>query len=121
MKIAVPSQDVGLDAKIDMRFGRARCFIIADPDTWEFEAVDNKQNIQAAAGAGIQAAQIVADHGAEVLISGNCGPNAFRTLKAAGIKVFTGIDGTIKKVVNSYKAGKLQPAEGANVESHSGI
>ena len=121
MKIAVPSQGVNLDSKIDMRFGRAKYFIVADSDTWEFEAVDNKQNIQAAAGAGIQAAQIVADHGAEVLVSGNCGPNAYRTLKAAGIEVFTGIDGTIKEVVNSYKAGKLQPAGGANVESHSGM
>jgi predicted Fe-Mo cluster-binding NifX family protein len=121
LKIAVPAQDSDLDAKIDMRFGRAKCFIVVDPDTWEFEVVDNKQNIQAPAGAGIQAAQIVADHGADVLIAGNCGPKAFKTLKAADIKVFTGPDGTIREAVNSYKNGELKPAEGANVDAHSGI
>lgn len=121
MKIAVPAQDSSLDAKMDMRFGRAKCFIVVDPDTWEFEVVDNKQNIQAPAGAGIQAAQIVADHGARVLIAGNCGPNAFKVLKAADIKVFVGFDGTAREAISSYKNGELKPAEDANVEAHSGI
>ena len=121
MKVAVPAQDGSLDAKIDMRFGRAKCFIVVDPDTWGFEVVDNKQNIQAPAGAGIQAAQIVADHGADVLIAGNCGPNAFRTLKAANIKVSTGLDGTVREAIDSYKNGELKPAEDANVEAHSGM
>ena len=121
LKIAVSAQDGSLDAKIDMRFGRARYFILVDPDTWDFEVVDNKQNIQAPAGAGIQAARIVADHGADVLIAGNCGPNAFRTLKAADIKVFAGLDGTVREAINSYKNEELKPAEGANVETHSGM
>ena len=121
MKIAVPAQDGDLGAKVDVRFGRAKCFVLVDPDTWEFEVADNKQNIQAPAGAGIQAAQIVANHGANVVIAGNCGPNAFRTLKAADIKVFAGLDGTVREVVNSYKNGELKPVEGANVEAHSGI
>ena len=121
MKVAIPAQDGNLDAKIDMRFGRAKCFIVVDLDTWEFDVADNKQNIQAAAGAGIQAAQIVANHGAEVLIAGNCGPKAFMTLKAADIKVFVGLDGTVREAIKSYKDGKLKLAEGANVEAHSGI
>jgi len=121
MKIAIPAQDGSLDAKVDMRFGRAKCFVVVDPDTWEFEVVDNKQNIQALAGAGIQAARIVAEHGADVLIAGDCGPNAFKTLKGADIEVFMGLDGTIREAVNSYKNEELKPAEGANVEAHSGI
>jgi len=121
MKIAVPAQGDSLDAKIDMRFGRAECFVIVDSDTWEFEVVDNKQNVQAPAGAGIQAAQIVANHGAEILIADNCGPNAFRTLKAADIKVFAGLDGTVREAINAYKDGKLELADQANVEAHSGI
>ncbi len=121
MRIAVPAQDGNLDAKIDMRFGRAKCFIVVDMDTWEFDVVDNKQNIQAPAGAGIQAAQIVADQDADVLIAGNCGPKAFIALKAADIKVFVGLDGTVGEAVKSYKDGKLKLAEGANVEAHSGI
>ena len=121
MKIAVPAQDGNLDAKIDMRFGRAKCFILVDLDICEFDVVDNKQNIQAPAGAGIQAAQIVADHNADVLVAGNCGPKAFMTLKAADIKVFVGMDGTVRKAIESYKDGKLKLAEEANVEAHTGI
>jgi len=121
MKITVPAQDGSLDAKIDMRFGRAKCFVVVDTETWDFKVVDNEQNIQAPAGAGIQAAQIVANNGADVLISGNCGPKAFKTLAAAGIKVFTGSDNTVREAVESYKNGELKPAESANVEAHSGI
>ena len=91
--------------------------------TWcdEFDVVDNKQNIQASAGAGIQAAQIVADHDADVLIADNCGTKAFMTLKAADIKLFVGLDGTVREAIEFYKDGKLELAEGANVEAHSGI
>ena len=66
-------------------------------------------------------AQIVADHGADVLIAGNCGPKAFMTLKAADIKVFVGLVGTVREAIESYKDGKLKLAEGANVEAHTGI
>lgn len=121
MKIAVPAQDGSLDAKIDMHFGRARCFVVVDPDTWEFTVADNEQNVQALAGAGIQAAQIVADQDADVVIASNCGPKAFRTLKTANIKVFVGTDGTVREAINSYRDGKLKLAEAANVEAHSGI
>lgn len=121
MKIAVPAQDGNLDAKMDMRFGRAECFIVVDLDTRAFDVVDNKQNLQAYAGAGIQAAQIVAGHGADVVIAGNCGPKAFMTLKAADIDVFVGLNGTVREAIESYKDGKLKLAEGANVEAHSGV
>ncbi len=121
MKVAVPAQDGSLEAKIDPRFGRAKCFIIVDPETWEFKVVDNKQNMQSPAGAGIQAAQIVANNDADVVVASDCGPNAFRTLKAADIEVFVGLSGTVKEAVESYKNGELKPARDASVEAHSGI
>jgi len=121
MKIAITAQGGSLDAKVDPRFGRARYFVVVDPDTTEFEVVDNEQNIQAAAGAGVQAAQTVAEHGAVAVLTGNCGPKAFRTLKAADIEVFMGLSGTVKDAITAYKSGDLTPAESANVEAHSGI
>jgi predicted Fe-Mo cluster-binding NifX family protein len=121
MKIAVPAQDGSLDAKIDMHFGRARCFVVVDPDTWEFTVADNKQNVQALAGAGIQAAQIVADQDTDVIIANNCGPKAFRTLKAANIELYVGVNGTVREAINLYKDGKLKPTQAPNVEAHSGI
>ena len=121
MKIAVPAQDGNLDAKVDAHFGRAGCFVFVDPDSLEFTAADNEQNVQALAGAGIQAAQIVADNGADVVLASNCGPKAFRALQAADIEVFTGLDSTVRDAVNRYKNGELKPADGANVDAHSGI
>ena len=94
---------------------------MVNPDTMEFEVVDNKQNVQAAAGAGVQAAQLVAKHGATVVLTGDCGPKAFRTLKAADIEVFVGTSGTVKEAAAAYKSGGLTPAEDANVEAHSGM
>ena len=59
MKIAISANGPTLDAEVDPRFGRCAYFIIADPDTMEFEAVDNA-SAMAAGGAGISAAQMVA-------------------------------------------------------------
>jgi len=121
MKIAITAQDGSLDAKVDSRFGRARYFVVVDPDTMKLEVVDNKQNLQAAAGAGVQAAQTVAEHGASAVLTGNCGPKAFRTLGAADVAVFMGLDGTVKEAIAAYKSGDLKPAGNANVEAHSGM
>jgi len=118
MKIAVTSGGRDLDASVDSRFGRAACFIIVEPESMAFDVVENIQNLEAAQGAGIQAAQIVADHGAEVVITGNCGPKAFRTLTAAGIQVLCNVTGTVREAVEQYKMGKLKPALEANVEGH---
>jgi len=118
MKIAVSSRGCTLDDEIDLRFGRACSFLIVDTETDAMEVVDNKQNLAAAQGAGIQAARIVAEHGAAVLITGHCGPRAFRTLSAAGIKVVVGAEGTVQKALDRFAAGELKPAEAGDVEGH---
>ena len=116
MKIAVTSSGPTLDDQIDPRFGRASLFLVIDTETGTIEAVDNKQNLQAAQGAGIQAAETVVEQGAEVAITGHCGPNAFRTLSAGGVKIIIGAAGTVGEVVEKFKAGELRPAEAADVE-----
>ena len=121
MKIAITAQGGSLDAMVDQRFGRAGCFVVVNPDTMKFQVVDNKQNVQAASGAGVQAAQTVAEHGVAAVLTGNCGPKAFRTLRAADIEVFMGLSGTVKEAIAAYKSGDLTPAGSANVEAHSGI
>jgi predicted Fe-Mo cluster-binding NifX family protein len=118
MKVAVTSRGSTLDDEVDPRFGRAQKFLVVDTDTGDSEAVDNRQNLEAAQGAGIQAARIVSEHGAEVVITGHCGPNAFRTLSVAGIKVVIGADGTVKDAVEKFKSGELKPTEGADVRGH---
>jgi predicted Fe-Mo cluster-binding NifX family protein len=120
MKVAVSAAGESLDSQIDPRFGRCQYFLIIDLETMELEAVSNKGAI-ASGGAGIQAAQAVANKGVGVLITGDIGPNAFQTLSAAGIKVITGASGTVKEALERYKSGSLQQASGATAEIHAGI
>lgn len=120
MKICVTATSPNLDAQIDPRFGRCQYFVIVDPDTMEFEAISN-ESAAAMGGAGIQAAQTVADKGVEAVITGNVGPNAFRTLSAASIKIFTGASGTVQDAIQSYKNGELQEPTDATASAHSGM
>jgi len=120
MRIAVSATAPGLDADVDPRFGRCQYFIIVDPQSMEFEALENS-SAMAAGGAGISAAQMIADKGVEVVLTGNCGPNAHQTLSAAGIQVITGVSGRIKDAVEAYNTGKLQSSTQPNVGSHYGM
>lgn len=118
MKIAITSTGPNLEAGMDQRFGRAQMFLIVDTETGQFTAVDNTQNLEAAQGAGIQAAKTVVDQGAEVLITGHCGPNAFKTLQAAAVKVIVGARGTNAEVLERFKNGELSEAQSPDVEGH---
>ena len=118
MKVAVTSTGTMLDSEIDPRFGRAPFILIVDTDTLDFEAVDNSSNVNAFKGAGIQAASMVSDKGAVVLMTGYCGPKAFATLEAAGVKVVDDITGIIRDAITIIKEGKVTYAVGANKEAH---
>lgn len=118
MKVAITSQGKDLESQVDPRFGRAQAFIVVETDSGDLEVVDNEQNLNAPQGAGIQAGKTVAESGAEVVITGHCGPNAFRTLSAAGIKVVVGARGTVGEVLEKFKSGELKPAEDADVQGH---
>jgi predicted Fe-Mo cluster-binding NifX family protein len=116
MKIAVTSQGTDLEAPVDPRFGRAAYILIVDSETFDFEVLDNKENVNALKGAGIQAATMVNDKGAEVLLTGFCGPNAFKAMNAANIGVANDASGSIREAVTAYLDGKLPLADEANVE-----
>jgi len=120
MKIGITSTGENLDANVDQRFGRCRYFLIVDTDSMEFEVLSN-ENAMASGGAGIQTAQTIANKGVKSIVTGNVGPNAFQTLSAAGIKVFTGASGTIKESIEKFKKGELKETEAPNVGSHSGM
>ncbi|MBN1594718.1 NifB/NifX family molybdenum-iron cluster-binding protein [candidate division FCPU426 bacterium] len=118
MKIAFTTSGNSLDAPLDSRFGRARNFLIYDTDTKSFAILDNAQNLNAAQGAGIQAAETVARTGAQCLISGHCGPKAFRVLAAAGIKIYNSDAATVAEALQQYLDGKLVEARNADVDGH---
>ena len=110
MKIAITAAGNDLEAKVDPRFGRCQYFVIVDPETMEWEAIDN-ENAQLGGGSGIQAGQLMAQKDVQAVLTGHCGPNAFQTLSAADIKIFTNIDGTVQEAIEHYKSGQLTSAE----------
>ena len=120
MKVAVSATQKNLDAPIDPRFGRCGHFIIVETEDMGFDCFDNDQ-AALGGGAGVQSAQFISTKGAEVLITGNIGPNAMRTLSAAGIKVVTGQSGTVKQAILDYKSGKLSAVSEASVPEHFGM
>jgi len=118
MKIAVTSQGEDMSSQVDPRFGRAGKFIVVDTETGEYQVVDNAQNLDAVQGAGVQAAQTVVGLGVQAVLTGNCGPKAFRVLQAAGIKIYLVGEGDIQTALEKLQAGEYQPAGSHNVESH---
>ena len=118
MKIAITSKGTDLSAEVDPRFGRAAYLLIVDVDTMDVLALDNSVNVNAFKGAGIQAATRICEKGAKVLVTGYCGPNAFKTLDAANIKVANFSDGNIRDAVKAFNKGEVPFADAANVEGH---
>ncbi len=118
MRIAVTSTGPDMTSEVDPRFGRATYFVVVDGETGEFTPQDNGQNLNAAQGAGIQAAQNVAALGVETVLTGNVGPKAFAALQAGGIEVYTGASGSVKDAIEQFQAGRLERASQSNVEGH---
>lgn len=118
MRIAITSQGKELSGEVDLRFGRAKYLLIFDTETGDFEVHDNELNLNALQGAGIQTGQNIANLDVEAVITGNVGPNAFKTLNAADIKIFLSEKQTVQNSINLLKDGKLKQVDGANVEGH---
>jgi len=108
MKIAFSAYGNSWREPVDIRFGRAQGFFIVDTDNNQTSYLDNTKNVEAAQGAGTSAAQAIADAGIKELITGKVGPKAGSVLKAAGIKVLSGIGYTsIEDAYDRYKKGML--------------
>ena len=118
MIIAFTLDGEDINGAVDPRFGRAKKFLLYDTEQKKTQIVDNRQVLDAAQGAGIQAAQNLINHKVKALITGNIGPKAFKVLSAAGIKVYQSHQTAVKEALDSYLQGKLTEFSDANVEGH---
>ncbi|HON99294.1 MAG TPA: NifB/NifX family molybdenum-iron cluster-binding protein [Syntrophales bacterium] len=118
MKIAFTTSGENLDAPLDERFGRASKFLVYDLSGDNYEVVDNEKNMNASQGAGVQAAQRIARTGAKAVVTGHCGPKAFRVLAAAGVKVYNTEAKTVREALSLYREGRLREAAAADVDGH---
>lgn len=120
MRICITAQNNDLNSEIDPRFGRCKYFIIVNTDTMEFEAIFN-ENATGTGGVGIQAGQLMAEKKVSSVITGNVGPNAFTTLKAANIIVYTNVKGSVINAIEEFKKNNLTKSNNPSVEPHSGM
>ena len=120
MKIAISATGSDFDSDVDPRFGRCQYFMIVDLETMAFEVVNNSSSMTGE-GAGISAAQTVAKTGSQVVLTGNCGPNACQALLAAGVQLVTGVSGKVRDAIEDYKKGNFQTTTQPNVDAHSGM
>jgi len=56
--------------------------------------------------------------GADCIITGHCGPKAYRVLSSSKIKLYLKETGTVKEAVDDLLNEKLKIADGADVEGH---
>jgi len=117
MKVAVSSTGDGIDSEMDPRFGRCQYFVLVDTETMSAETHKNPGS-NATGGAGFQAVQFCSDIGADAVISGSFGPNAFNTLKEAGIRMYTASGRKIRDLVEALKKGELKEMESAGPRGH---
>ena len=119
MKVLITAQNEQPGQVMELRFGRAPFFCVYDTESGKWESVNNTINMNAAQGAGIQAAQAVERLGAKVVITGHVGPKAFRVLEANQAEVYLAQEGlTVEAAMEAWKAGKLQRQLQADVEGH---
>jgi predicted Fe-Mo cluster-binding NifX family protein len=120
MKIVITAEGKEPGSALDGRFGRCGYFVFYDTDVKQVVEVLENPSAQAAGGAGIQAAQLVVNRGAQAVLTGNVGPNAVDVLNKAGVKIHTGLSGTVQEAVDKFLAGNLASSSGPTVSAHAG-
>ena len=112
MRIAVSATGKDLDSQVDARFGRCFNFLIVEIENGEikdFKAIENTA-ATLGGGAGITAAQLVANEKVDAVITVNIGPRAFAVLQQLGIDIYQGV-GKVRDVIKQFVEGKLSKLE----------
>ena len=104
MKIAISSSENKFSGLIDQRFGRCPFFLLFE-DIKPIEIIENEGAIQGH-GAAIKAASQMGEHGVEVVITGELGPNATSALSEMNIKAYNA-SGPADEALKKYLNGEL--------------
>ncbi len=114
MKIAVTAENNnGYESEVNTHFGRAPYFAIVDTKTDKIDLIKNEA-ANASGGAGVSAAQLIADRGVEVLISGSVGPKAYKALTSGNIEMYIINHGTVREAVENFQKGNLSQLTSPN-------
>jgi predicted Fe-Mo cluster-binding NifX family protein len=95
-----------MDTQVCPSFGRAPYFLFYDSVTKEAYYLDNTA-VANQGGAGIRAAQVIADHGVKALIAPRCGENAAEVFNKAEVFVYHAIPGTARQNIEAHLNNQL--------------
>lgn len=119
MKIAIPVNEKNMDTMVNVSFGRTSFFLFYDTETKESEFMDNTA-ASSRGGAGIKAAQLVADQKADALLTPRCGKNATDVLVDAGVKIYKTKSVSVKETIKEFEAGELSLLDEVHPGLHGG-
>lgn len=122
MKVAVSAESENIEGKVSQVFGRCAGFVVIELDSGQISSSRFLENpaLKMQGGAGVAAAQAVAEERPEAVISGNFGPNSLAILQQAGIKTYVAKDASIKEALELLQNEKLEEAENASVNQDFG-
>jgi predicted Fe-Mo cluster-binding NifX family protein len=110
MIIAMPVDDGIPVAQVCPSFGRAPCFCFYDTQEGSIRMLANPA-ADAEGGAGVKAAQFLADMQTDILITPRGGENAAEVLRAANISVLKAQGREVAENLTAWREGKLAALE----------
>ena len=100
MKYLVAASDADLNSKISKRFGHASYYLVADPNTLEFEVHKGAGEDEPSHGIGR-----FLNYDIKAVIVGNIGPGAFQDVSSAGWTVYSCLGLTVSEAVEKVRNG----------------
>lgn len=117
MKFAITATETSLHADVKARLCRAPYHIIVETDSLTFQAIENPYGATGGS-AGIQSAQTMSERNVAFVLTCGCSPNALQVFNAAGVQIIVGVNGSVRQVIEQFKAGAFSPTTQPSVESH---
>ena len=106
MLIAIPVDSEDMKGAVCPSFGRAPLFLLYDTSDDSSRFITNGA-ADAQGGAGIKAAQIIADHKVNALLTPRCGQNAADVLQPAGVTLYKTTSGSVEEQIRLFRENGL--------------
>ena len=106
MRLAIPVDEQSMESSVCPSFGRTPYFLFYNTVTKESYFLDNSA-VASQGGAGIRAAQVVADNGVNALLTPRCGENAEEVLRKSEVFIYKTIAGTAQQNIDAFIAEQL--------------
>ena len=108
MKIAIALEENSYSSSADRRLGRAAYFILINPETNDYEIIENEAKDEAT-GAGLKAVRTLVNLGVNEIIAGEIGPKAAVLINEFEIPVYKmGEFAKVSEILKNYKENKLE-------------